>query len=453
MGLSVIILAAGQGTRMRSSMPKVLHPIAGKPMLQHVIETCHSLSADTIHVVYGHGGEQVKAAMSDFDLNWVEQKEQLGTGHAVDQVSPQLNDEDDVLILYGDVPLIHHDTLFELISIKQQAGIALLTNFMPDPTGYGRIVRDDQNKVIGIVEQKDANEEQLSIQEVNTGIMAANARDLKHWLSRLSDDNAQKEFYLTDIIGFASGDGREILTAAPNDPSEVDGVNNRIQLAQLERIYQMNRARELLEGGVTLIDPHRLDIRGKLTVEQDVIIDVNVIVEGNVTIKTGAVIGANCILRNCSIGANTEIKPNSIIESAIVGDSCSVGPFARLRPGAKLKDDAHVGNFVEMKKATLGSGSKANHLAYIGDAEIGNGVNIGAGTITCNYDGANKHKTVIGDNAFIGSDTQLVAPVTIGKGATIGAGSTIAKDVSDDVLCITRVKQREIADWKRPVKK
>ncbi|WP_144392469.1 bifunctional UDP-N-acetylglucosamine diphosphorylase/glucosamine-1-phosphate N-acetyltransferase GlmU [Pleionea sediminis] len=453
MGLSVIILAAGQGTRMRSSLPKVLHPIAAKPMLQHVIETSQSLNADSIYVVYGHGGDTVKTAMSDFPVKWVEQKEQLGTGHAVDQVSEYLNDEDDVLILYGDVPLIHHDTLFELLSIKDASGVGLLTNIMVDPTGYGRIVRNGDNKVTGIVEQKDASEEQLAITEINTGIMAANAKDMKNWLSRLSDDNAQKEFYLTDIIGFASSDGRDIVTAMPNDSSEVEGVNNRSQLAQLERTYQLTRAKELLEGGVTLIDPQRFDIRGKITVAPDVTIDVNVIIEGEVVIETGAYIGANTILKDCTIGANSEIKANSIIDSAKVGSSCTVGPFARLRPGTELKNDAHIGNFVEVKKSVLGSGSKANHLAYIGDAEIGEKVNVGAGTITCNYDGVNKHKTIIGDNAFIGSDTQLVAPVTIGKNATIGAGSTISKDVSDDVLCISRVKQKEIADWKRPVKK
>ena len=452
MGLSVIILAAGQGTRMRSSMPKVLHPIAGKPMLQHVIETSSSLQADNIFVVYGHGGELVKQTITEDGIQWIEQKQQLGTGHAVDQASDFLADDDDVLILYGDVPLIHHDTLYELLKIKPNNGISLLTNLLDDPTGYGRIVRDDTQKVIGIVEQKDATDDQLLISEVNTGILAANGKDLKNWLSNLSDDNAQGEYYLTDIIGFAATEGREIVTAAPKDASEVEGVNNRIQLAALERAYQRACAYNLLEGGVTLIDPERFDLRGKLIVDPDVTIDVNVIIEGKVSIKKGAVIQANCILKDCSIGANSVIKANSIVEDSIVGEDCTVGPFARLRPGTELNNDAHIGNFVEVKKSTIGSGSKANHLAYIGDAEIGKKVNVGAGTITCNYDGANKHKTIIKDNAFIGSDTQLVAPVTIGSGATIGAGSTITRDVSDETLCVTRVKQKEINDWQRPVK-
>ncbi len=453
MSLSVIILAAGQGTRMRSSLPKVLHPIAGKPMLQHVVDTCRSLRADNIFVVYGHGGDQVKTAIEGTEITWVEQAEQLGTGHAVDQASPHIKDDDDVLILYGDVPLIHHDTLYELLKIREPDGVSLLTVDLPDPTGYGRIIRDNEQSVIGIVEQKDATPEQLEVCEVNTGILSARGGDLKRWLSQLTNNNAQGEYYLTDIIGLAAADKRQIVTATPNDATEVEGVNNRLQLAALERAYQLTRARELLEGGVTLIDPHRFDLRGKLIIDPDVTIDVNVIIEGNVTIRTGAVISANCILKDCEIGAGSVIKPNSIIEEAVVGAQCTVGPFARLRPGTQLKDDAHIGNFVEVKKSVIGNGSKANHLAYVGDAEVGNGVNIGAGTITCNYDGANKHKTIIKDGAFIGSDTQLVAPVTVGENATVGAGSTITRDVSDDALCITRVKQKEIDGWQRPVKK
>ncbi|WMS86011.1 bifunctional UDP-N-acetylglucosamine diphosphorylase/glucosamine-1-phosphate N-acetyltransferase GlmU [Pleionea litopenaei] len=452
MGLSVVILAAGQGTRMRSSLPKVLHPIAGKPMLQHVVDTCKSLRADQIFIVYGHGGDLVKQAIQEPTVTWVEQKEQLGTGHAVAQVKDHLKDDDQVLILYGDVPLIHHDTLYELLTTYPTGGISLLTNLMQDPTGYGRIIRDDENRVVGIVEQKDASTEQLLINEVNTGILAAGAADLKRWLSNLSSNNAQGEFYLTDVIGFAANDQREIITAAPNNQSEVEGVNNRMQLAALERDFQYQCAQNLMAGGVTLLDPYRFDLRGKLTVDPDVTLDVNVIIEGNVVIETGTRIGANCILRDCHIGKHCDIKPNSIIEQANLGDDCSVGPFARLRPGTELANDAHIGNFVEVKKSKIGEGSKANHLAYIGDAIIGKKVNVGAGTITCNYDGANKHQTIIKDGAFIGSDTQLVAPVTVGENATIGAGSTIAKDVNDDVLCITRVKQKEITGWQRPVK-
>ncbi|NVK88235.1 MAG: bifunctional UDP-N-acetylglucosamine diphosphorylase/glucosamine-1-phosphate N-acetyltransferase GlmU [Gammaproteobacteria bacterium] len=452
MGLSVVILAAGQGTRMRSSMPKVLHPIAGKPMLQHVIDTCKSLRADNIFVVYGHGGDQVQQAINDDSIQWVKQEQQLGTGHAVAQVKPFLNDQDKVLILYGDVPLIHHDTLFELLEIQPAGGISLLTNILDDPTGYGRIVRDDDNRVIGIVEQKDANSHQLLINEVNTGILAASSAELKGWLGQLSSDNAQGEFYLTDVIGFAANDQREIVTASPNNSNEVEGVNNRQQLAALERAYQLQCAQVLLEGGVTLLDPYRFDLRGKVTIDPDVTLDVNVIIEGTVVIESGAYIGANCVLKDCHIGKNTLVKPNSVIEQAVVGSDCTIGPFARLRPDTVLHNDAHIGNFVEVKKSTIGSGSKVNHLAYIGDSEIGQRVNVGAGTITCNYDGANKHKTIIKDGAFIGSDSQLVAPVTIGFNATIGAGSTIAKDVSDDVLCITRIKQKEIPGWQRPVK-
>ncbi|MCO7226599.1 bifunctional UDP-N-acetylglucosamine diphosphorylase/glucosamine-1-phosphate N-acetyltransferase GlmU [Pleionea sp. CnH1-48] len=452
MALSVIILAAGQGTRMRSSLPKVLHPLAGKPLVQHVIDTSKSLGANNIYVVYGHGGEMVQKTITEPKVTWVEQKEQLGTGHAVDQVSSLLNDEDDVLILYGDVPLIHPSTLNELLDIKPEKGIALLTVTLPDPTGYGRIIRNDNDQVVGIVEQKDANEEQLAIAEVNTGIMAANGGQMKHWLSQLSNDNAQGEYYLTDVIGFAANEGQAVQTASPVDQAEVEGVNNRLQLAQLECAYQQMRAKELLLGGVTLIDPHRFDLRGKVTFETDVTIDVNVILEGHVILKSGATIGANCILKNCTIGENTVVKPNSMIEDSIVGSDCTIGPFARLRPGTELLNDAHIGNFVEVKKSVLGSGSKANHLAYIGDAEIGNGVNVGAGTITCNYDGANKHKTIIKDGAFIGSDTQLVAPVTIGENATVGAGATITSDVSDGVLCVSRVKQKEISNWVRPQK-
>ncbi len=452
MGLSVVILAAGQGTRMRSRLPKVLHPIAGKPMLQHVIDTSKSLRAESLHVIYGHGGEAVQKAINEEGINWVLQAEQLGTGHAVKQAAPNLNDEDDVLILYGDVPLIHQDTLKELLENKPNKGIGIVTVKLDDPTGYGRIIRNENNQVVGIVEQKDASPEQLDICEVNTGIMAANGKQLKDWLNRLENNNAQKEFYLTDIIGFAAADNALVITASPRDKIEVEGVNNRLQLATLERAYQHNCALDLMVGGVTMIDPYRFDLRGKVTASQDVLIDVNVILEGRVILEEGVQIGANCVLKDCTIGAGSIIKPNSMIDDAVIGQNCTIGPFARIRPGTELADDAHIGNFVEVKKSKIGSGSKANHLAYVGDAIVGEKVNIGAGTITCNYDGANKFQTIIEDEAFIGSDTQLVAPVKIGKRATVGAGSTITKDVADDALCITRVKQKEIENWQRPVK-
>ncbi len=452
MALSVIILAAGQGKRMRSSLPKVLHPLAGKPLVQHVIDTSKSLKADNIFVVYGHGGEQVQTSISDNRIIWVEQKEQLGTGHAVDQVSPYLNDDDDVLVLYGDVPLIHRETLDELLSIKPELGIALLTVTLKNPMGYGRILRNENNFITGIVEQKDATEEQLSIQEVNTGILATDGRSMKTWLSNLNNNNAQGEYYLTDIIAAAVNDGKQVISAEPQDTSEVEGINNRQQLASLERIYQRKRADELLLAGVTLADPARFDLRGKITVEEDIHIDINVIIEGNVVIKKGAQIGPNCLLKNCTIGEGSIVFANSVIEDAEINAFCQIGPFARIRPNTVLKDKAKVGNFVEVKKSEIGEDSKVNHLAYIGDTEIGTNVNVGAGTITCNYDGANKHKTIIQDGVFIGSDTQLVAPVNIGKDATIGAGSTITKDVNDNMLCISRTKQKEIDNWVRPTK-
>ena len=458
MALNVVILAAGKGTRMRSDLPKVLHPIAHKSMVQHVIDTAHNVGSDAIQLVYGYGADKLQSVLGEQQLNWVLQAEQLGTGHAVAQANDNISDDDTVLILYGDVPLIQACTLEALLMAREANGLAILTVNLPNPTGYVRIVRtpcegQELGKVVGIIEQKDANAEQLLIQEVNTGIMAASGKQLKDWLGQLSSDNAQGEYYLTDIVAMANRDGVAITTAQPESAVEVEGANNRVQLAQLERAYQAREAEKLMLAGANLRDPARIDIRGEVTVGMDVMIDINVIIQGRVTIGNNVTIGAGAILIDCEIGDNAEIKPYSIVESAKVGVKASVGPFARLRPGAELKTDAHVGNFVEIKKAVLGEGSKAGHLAYIGDALIGAGVNIGAGTITCNYDGANKHLTVIEDNVFVGSDTQLIAPVTIGKGATIGAGSTITRDVAENELVITRVKQRHLSGWVRPVKK
>ncbi|MFB2729953.1 bifunctional UDP-N-acetylglucosamine diphosphorylase/glucosamine-1-phosphate N-acetyltransferase GlmU [Shewanella mangrovisoli] len=451
MALNVVILAAGKGTRMRSDLPKVLHPIAHKSMVQHVIDTAHSIGSDAIQLVYGYGADKLKLALGEQQLNWMLQAEQLGTGHAVAQAIPNIDDNDTVLILYGDVPLIQASTLEALLAARPDNGVAILTVNLTNPTGYGRIVRE-QGKVVGIVEQKDANAEQLAINEINTGIMAVPGKALKTWLGRLSNNNAQGEYYLTDIIAMAHADGVEINTAQPQSAIEVEGANNRVQLAQLERAYQAREAEKLMIAGANLRDPSRIDIRGEVTVGMDVMVDVNVIFEGKVVIGNNVSIGAGAILIDCEIADNAEIKPYSIIEGAKLGVAASAGPFARLRPGAELMQDAHIGNFVEMKKAVLGVGSKAGHLAYLGDAQIGAGVNIGAGTITCNYDGANKHLTVIEDNVFVGSDTQLVAPVTIGKGATLGAGSTITRDVGEDELVITRVKQKHLTGWQRPVK-
>jgi len=456
MSLSVVILAAGKGTRMRSSLPKVLHAIADKPMVTHVIDSARQIGAVNIYVVYGFGGEVLKATLTKdntgSDLTFIEQTEQLGTGHAVDQASPFLKDDEDVLVLYGDVPLTKVSTLEGLLKVKPDNGMSLLTVHLANPTGYGRIVRSD-GQVVGIVEQKDAEPEQLLINEANTGILYANGGDLKRWLSGLSNDNAQGEYYLTDIIASAHSEGKIIATAHPETEIEVEGANNRVQLAALERAYQARLAEQLMIDGASLRDPARIDIRGDLTIGTEVTIDVNCIFEGTVSLASNVKIGANCILKNCSISDNVEIKPNSIIEDAVIGDSCSVGPFARIRPGSVMEKNSHVGNFVEMKKTTLGEGSKSGHLTYLGDAVVGNNVNIGAGTITCNYDGVNKSQTIIGDNAFIGSNSSLVAPVSIGDSATIGAGSVIAKNVDKDDLSVARSKQRNIKNWQRPIKK
>jgi len=455
MSLSVIILAAGKGTRMRSTLPKVLHPIADKPMVSHVIDSARQLNASNIYVVYGFGGDVLKTALTkdntEDDLIFVEQVEQLGTGHAVDMASPYIKDDENILVLYGDVPLTKVSTLARLVSVKPENGMALLTVNLANPQGYGRIVREN-DKVVGIIEQKDASQAQLLINEANTGILLANGGDLKRWLTNLSSDNAQGEYYLTDIIAAAHLEGKTITTAHPETEIEVEGANNRVQLASLERAYQLRQAEVLMLAGATLRDPARTDIRGEISVGQEVVIDINCIFEGKVFLANDVVIGANSSLKNCSIGAHTEIKANSIIEDAVIGEHCTLGPFARIRPGSVMKNDSHVGNFVEMKKTTLGEGAKAGHLSYLGDSEIGARVNIGAGTITCNYDGVNKFKTVIGDGAFIGSNSSIVAPALIGEMATVGAGSVIVKNVEANDLAVARGKQKNIANWARPIK-
>ncbi|PQJ58011.1 UDP-N-acetylglucosamine diphosphorylase/glucosamine-1-phosphate N-acetyltransferase [Vibrio chagasii] len=452
MKFSAVILAAGKGTRMYSNTPKVLHTLAGKPMVKHVIDTCNGLGAQNIHLVYGHGGDQMKATLAEESVNWALQAEQLGTGHAVDQASAHFADDEKVLVLYGDVPLISPETIENLLDAQPNGGIALLTVVLDNPMGYGRIIRRN-GPVVAIVEQKDATDEQKLIKEINTGVMVATGGDLKRWLSGLSNDNAQGEYYLTDVIAAAHDEGRAVEAVHPVSPIEVEGVNDRSQLARLERAYQAEQADKLLKQGVMLRDPSRFDLRGELQCGMDVEIDTNVIIEGSVSIGDNVVIGTGCVLKDCEIDDNTVIRPYSVIEGATVGEDCTVGPFTRLRPGADMRNDSHVGNFVEVKNTRLGEGSKANHLTYLGDAEIGQRVNVGAGTITCNYDGANKFKTIIGDDVFVGSDSQLIAPVTIGNGATVGAGSTVTRDVSENELVISRAKERKIADWQRPTKK
>lgn len=437
---------------MYSNLPKVLHTLAGKPMVKHVIDTCEGMAAQGIHLVYGHGGDLMKSSLAEEKVNWVLQAEQLGTGHAVDQASSQFADDEQVLVLYGDVPLISEHTLTNLLESQPKGGVGLLTVILDDPAGYGRIVRKDGN-VVAIVEQKDASEDQKKIQEINTGVMVATGKDLKRWLSGLNNDNAQGEYYLTDVIAAAHKEGRVIEAVHPASPIEVEGVNDRVQLARLERAHQTMQAESLLKQGVMLRDPARFDLRGELQTGKDVEIDVNVVIEGKVSLGDNVKIGAGSVLIDCEIDDNTIVRPYSVIENASVGEDCTVGPFSRLRPGAQLSNDTHVGNFVEMKNAVLGEGSKANHLSYIGDAEVGQRVNIGAGVITCNYDGANKHKTTIGDDVFVGSDSQLVAPVEIGNGSTIGAGTTLTRDVAENELVITRAKERKVSNWQRPVKK
>jgi bifunctional UDP-N-acetylglucosamine pyrophosphorylase/glucosamine-1-phosphate N-acetyltransferase len=451
MTFSVVVLAAGKGTRMKSSLPKVLHPIGGKPMVQHIVDTVKKLGATNIHVIYGHGREQLQNKLSHNGLSWCLQEQQLGTGHAVQQAIPYIKDNEDVLILVGDAPLIKESTLKQLIAVKKDADLALLTVNLEDPIGMGRIIRQGE-QVTAIVEHKDATEQQRQIKETNTGMMMMGGSDLKRWLSALNCNNAQGEFYLTDVIEMAAKEGKSIHASQPSCAIEVEGINNRVQLASIERAYQAEQAKTLMLQGVSLLDPSRFDLRGEVEVGQDITIDVNVIIEGEVKIGSNVTIGANCILIDSIIEDNATIHANSILEQAIVGQHCNVGPYARLRPGTVMKEQSRVGNFVEMKKTILGKGSKANHLTYLGDTEVGEGANIGAGTITCNYDGVNKFKTFIGDGAFIGSNSALVAPASIGINATIGAGSVITKEVGDNELAIARAKQRNISTWCRPEK-
>lgn len=452
MSLDVVILAAGQGSRMRSKLPKVLHRIGGKTMVEHVIDAASTLPDSRIHVVVGHGAEQVEQALSGHEINFARQTEQKGTGHAVAQTLDQIGDGA-VLILYGDVPLIAPHTLTTMVEKLSSSTLSLLTVLLDNPHGYGRIVRDEQQRVTGIVEEKDATDAQRSITECNTGILATTGAQLKRWLPALSSDNAQGEYYLTDIIAMAASEGVTIDTYQPAETFEVQGVNDRVQLATLERCHQSVKVEAIMRAGATVADPARVDIRGELTVGQDVLIDVNCVFEGLVTLGDGVEIGPGCIIRNATIGAGTHIDAYSVIDDAKVEGRNAIGPFARLRPGAELREGAKVGNFVEIKKAVLGKGAKVNHLSYIGDADVGERVNVGAGSITCNYDGINKSRTVLGDDVFIGSNTALVAPVKVGDRSTTAAGSVITSDVADDTLAIGRARQVVKSGWKRPTKR
>ncbi|MGM0481015.1 MAG: bifunctional UDP-N-acetylglucosamine diphosphorylase/glucosamine-1-phosphate N-acetyltransferase GlmU [Pseudomonadota bacterium] len=453
MKLRIVILAAGKGTRMRSNLPKVLHTVANKPMVEHVIDCARALNPSAIDLIYGHGAEQLKQRVTGSDLNWIEQQQQLGTGHAVQQALPHIKDDEKVLVLYGDVPLLTPDTVKGLLDASADTELGLLTMYLNNPLGYGRIIRDQDQQIQGIVEQKDANLDQLRIDEVNTGIMVASGDRFKQWLQDLSNDNAQQEYYLTDVVAMAAEQGVEIASAQPKQTSEVEGANNRQQLAALERAYQWRMAEQVMTAGATLIDPARFDCRGQLEVGADVVIDVNVVFEGDVQLGHGVVIEPNCVIKDAHIGDGSVVRANSHIEGATLAKNCKVGPFARLRTGSVLAEEAQVGNFVEMKKSRLGKGSKASHLTYLGDTQVGEFANIGAGTITCNYDGANKSVTEIGDKAFIGSNSSLVAPVSIGANATVGAGSVITRPVAEDELAVGRGKQRNINNWQRPQKK
>jgi len=452
MSAAVCILAAGKGKRMVSNLPKVLHRIAGKPLVGHVMDAAAQVSPCRPVVVFGHGGEQLQAAFAGADMQWVEQREQLGTGHAVAQALPLLPADELVLILYGDVPLLSPATLQRLLDAAAPSGFALLTVSLPDPHGYGRIVRDAQAEIVRIVEHKDAGADELRIAEINTGIMAVKGAFLHRWLPALGNNNAQGEYYLTDCVAAAVAEGIRVAGVFASSEAEVAGVNNRVQLAELERALQRQLATALMDGGVTLLDPARLDVRGDVVCGQDTVIDVNVVLSGRVRIGCHVEIGPNCMLTDCDIADGTRIFANSVIEGATIGAGARIGPFARIRPETELGADVHIGNFVEVKKSRLDVGSKANHLAYIGDSEIGRNVNIGAGTITCNYDGAFKHKTIIEDDVFIGSDTQLVAPVRVGRGSTIAAGTTVTEDVEADRLVLSRVRQKTISGWQRPRK-
>jgi len=452
MDVSVVILAAGQGTRMRSDLPKVLQPLAGRPLLEHVIDVAEAVQSKQICVVYGHGGDRVKAQFANRNIDWVLQAEQLGTGHAVMQAMPFVQPDQTVLILCGDVPLVRAETVVVLAAAADSDSLALLTTKLADPYGYGRIIRDVEDHVTSIVEENDATDEQRKLTEINTGLMACSGRLLAQWLGRLAPDNAQGEYYLTDIVACAIEDGVPVVPVGVADCAEVLGINDKRQLAEAEAIYRCRVADALMEQGVTLVDPRRIDVRGKLACGRDVLIDINAVFEGEVELGDGVQIGANAVIRDTSIGAGTVIHPHCVLEQSRIGANCQIGPYARTRPGVEMADDAKLGNFVEIKKSRIGKGSKINHLSYIGDAIIGANVNVGAGTITCNYDGANKHRTTIGDGAFIGSGVELVAPVEIGAGATVGAGSTITKAVPADELVLERSQQRVVRGWKRPVK-
>jgi bifunctional UDP-N-acetylglucosamine pyrophosphorylase / glucosamine-1-phosphate N-acetyltransferase len=452
--LNIVILAAGLGKRMHSTLPKVLHPLAGKPLISHVLTTARTLLPGKICVVYGHGGELVPQVINDDELIWVKQDPQMGTGHALLQTLPHLDSNGVTLVLYGDVPLTSVETLKKLIATSAESVLALLTLELDDPSGYGRIVRNSEgNGVIAIVEEKDARKSELQICEINTGIMVVPNQFLHNWLPKLENKNSQKEYYLTDIVKMAVTDEVKVEATHPEHAWETLGINSKVQLAALERIYQDETAARLLDQGVTLSDPSRIDIRGQLVCGNDVSIDINCIFGGSVQLGDGVRVGANCILKNTKIQAGTQIAPFSLIEDAEIGKDCRIGPYARIRPGTRLSDQVHIGNFVEIKNSSISTGTKANHLSYIGDSIVGKNVNIGAGTITCNYDGANKHQTIIEDDVFIGSDTQLIAPVTVAKGATIGAGSTITKTAPPESLTLSRAKQMSISNWKRPVKK
>lgn len=453
MSLSIIILAAGQGTRMFSDLPKVLHRLAGRTLLEHVYNSAGRLPHRQIRIVYGYGGRLVPDTLAHLRAEWVEQTQQLGTGHAVRLAIPSVPDDDMVLILYGDIPLISDTCLGQLVATAGPGGFGLLTAILDEPAGYGRIVRDAGGQVRGIVEEKDATPEQRQLREINTGMMAVRASLLKRWLAALDNRNAQGEFYLTDIVAMAVAENIKVNTLQPPSLTEILGVNSRAQLAMLERSHQQAQAQQLLQRGVTVMDPARFDLRGELTTGKDVCIDINVIFEGVVSLGNQVMVGPNCQISNSRIGDGVIIQPNCVIENAIIGNGCRVGPFARIRPGTRLDNGVHIGNFVEVKQSEIGNGSKVNHLSYIGDSSIGQNVNVGAGTITCNYDGANKHRTIIGDNVFIGSDTQLIAPVEVGNGATIGAGTTVTRDIAADTLTVNRLEHRIVHGWKRPQKK
>jgi len=451
--IEVVVLAAGQGNRMKSTLPKVLHPLAGKPMLVHVLDAARTVKPERIHVVYGHGGEVVRTVIEAPDVQLAEQAEQLGTGHAARMAMPSVDDDSIVLILFGDVPMVSSQTIREALDAAADDALVVVSVMLDNPYGYGRIIRGADGRMTDIREQKDASEAEQAIKEINTGIMAAPALRLRAWLEALSNNNVQKEYYLTDAVRAAVSESVAVETVLAHDVYEVAGINDRVQLASLEREYQRRQAEALMRAGVSLADPLRLDVRGNVQIGADVSIDVNVILEGNVTIGAGTRIGPNCVISDSTLGDNVELLPNCVVESATISRGARVGPFARVRPDAELGEDVHVGNFVEIKKSRLGKGAKVNHLTYVGDADIGARVNVGAGTITCNYDGVNKHRTVIGEGAFIGSGSMLVAPVSIGENATIGAGSTIGRDAPAGELTLERAKQRTIPGWQRPAKK